>query len=210
MIQQKLARTEYLILRKTPYKESSLIVSGISPSFGKIDFIVRGAKKISKTKLPFVDIFREINVEFDTHRDGLKNIFSAELLSHFDNIASFSSNYQEACVIASFLLRNTHFMIECPFVYNTMKNALVNLSSDKNAFLLWPSLVKLVFLSENGLLPDNLSNSNSSENEKKRRVMLEKLFSAAAGETSPPELSLKYINRLSDWIDNLCRYNDLM
>ena len=40
--------TEFLILRKTPFSDSSLVVAGISPEHGQIHFMVRGARKLGK------------------------------------------------------------------------------------------------------------------------------------------------------------------
>lgn len=106
MKENHLARTEYIVLRKTPHKESSLIVAGVSPRFGRLDFVVRGARKeISKTKLPFVDLFRELSVEFDPRLEGLRTLRFAELSREFDNIANHPRNYEAACLLGAFLLR---------------------------------------------------------------------------------------------------------
>ena len=44
--------TVCLILRHTPFQESSLIVSGISPDAGRLDFLLKGARGLGKKKFP--------------------------------------------------------------------------------------------------------------------------------------------------------------
>ena len=46
-------KTFYIILRKIPYQESSLIVSGLSPDFGRLDFLLKGARGTGAKKFPY-------------------------------------------------------------------------------------------------------------------------------------------------------------
>ena len=45
-----LVTTNLIVLRKTPYMETSLIISGLSPDFGKLDLLAKGELKISSKK----------------------------------------------------------------------------------------------------------------------------------------------------------------
>ena len=45
-------KTTYIILRKIPFQDSSLIVSGLSPEFGRLDFLLRGARGTGAKKFP--------------------------------------------------------------------------------------------------------------------------------------------------------------
>jgi recombinational DNA repair protein (RecF pathway) len=52
-MKKKFTRTNLIVLRKTQYLESSLVIAGLpSPELGRIDVIVKGAKKF--TKKPFL------------------------------------------------------------------------------------------------------------------------------------------------------------
>jgi recombinational DNA repair protein (RecF pathway) len=64
----KTVATTIIVLKKIPYQESSLIVSSISAEYGKVDFIVKGARRITKKKQPIVDLFRELNIEYRESR----------------------------------------------------------------------------------------------------------------------------------------------
>ena len=102
-----MAVSELIILKKIPYKESSLIVSGLSSEFGRLDFVAKGAEKISKKKFPAIDLFRIVSIEFNPDKDFLQSVYKAEIIENFDAIAESSASFKEACAIAAFVLKNT-------------------------------------------------------------------------------------------------------
>ena len=61
-------KTRYMILRKTPFRDTSLVVAGISAEHGRLDFVLKGARAIGKKQFPTADVFREFLLEFRPSR----------------------------------------------------------------------------------------------------------------------------------------------
>ena len=196
--------TAVLVLRKTPYSESSIIAATLSPEHGRIDFVIRGAKRISRKKTPQVDLFRELHAEFRMKNSGLQNLYTCELLNFYDGIAAFPDNYLAACEIGTFILRNSQPMIPCPEVYSAIKNAFGMLSRSRTD-IPWAELVKLVFLDEHGFLPEDMDASGDS---KKIEAMRNLVNSIVSGKPLP-EFPPKTWRKIADWIDGLSRYHGL-
>jgi DNA repair protein RecO len=196
--------TSVLVLRKTPYSESSIIAATLSPDHGRLDFVIRGAKKITGKKTPQVDLFRELQVDFRMKHSGLQNLYSCELVNFYDGIALFSENYLKACEIGDFALRNSHPMIPCPEVYSAIKNAFDSLSKSRTD-IPWAELVKLVFLDEHGFLPEDLSIAGDS----RKTEAVEKLINSIVSGKPLPDFPSKTWRKLADWIDELSRYHEL-
>jgi len=53
-----------IVLRKTPFSESSLVIASLSAEHGRLDFLARGAMRVEKKRFPELDLFREVNVHF--------------------------------------------------------------------------------------------------------------------------------------------------
>jgi DNA repair protein RecO len=206
--------TKIIVLKKTAYSESSLIVSTISPEYGKIDFLIKGARRITKHTQPVADIFRELSVEFRESSNGLNTPLSLDLVEEHDKVALNLNVFLEISGMASFLIKNTFPHVICKRAYSAFKNLLRKASGGSiTAFDF--TLFKLVFLHENGLLPELFeTNADSSlqrtAEEKRKRILLNRLISYSEGRTSNiPKLSLEYQNKLTGWITNLCRFNGL-
>jgi len=191
-----LAASELIILRKQPYKESSLIVSGLSGEFGRLDFIAKGAGKISKKKFPTIDLFRIVSIDFNPDKDTLQSIYKAEIVENFDAIAESPASFRDACSIASFVLKNTKTHMHCDFLFKSVRTALSRLCAAPGKFPCL-ALVKLAYLSENGLLP---------ESDKK----MDNLLAAASGDSDNTGLKDEEgTNKISQWLDNLCVYHGI-
>jgi len=196
--------TPVLVLRKTPYSETSVIAATLSPEHGRIDFMVKGAKQISKKKFPQVDLFRELEVSFNHKSSGLNNMHSVEILHTFDSIANFPANYLRACKAGIFILRNSQSMLPSPEVYSALKTAFAALGKSKTE-VPWTELVKLVYLDEHGFLPEAM---NFSMDPKKIEAMKNLINSIISG-TPLPEYPQKTWLKLSEWIDSLCKFHEL-
>ena len=185
-------RTDYMILRRTPYMESSLIVSGISPDFGRLDFLLRGARKTGRKNFPFACLFRELSIEFRLPRgeSTLSSLQSHEPLRSHDDLALAPETYLAACDIASFLLRNTRFQLPVPRTFRALSNMFARAGTERNAFP-WLPYAQLVFLHENGFV------SAPPEKEK----ILCAVFDFAEGRTdAPPPFSDRYLTLFTAWI----------
>jgi DNA repair protein RecO len=201
----KTISTEVIILRKIPYSETSLIVYTLSPEYGRLDFMIRGARQISKKALPEIDIFRKFKIEFK--ETGLsKNLISPlsfDLIKENDSICKYPKIIGTIYSVVAFILKNIHTGIVCEFVYSAF-DKMLDLFSKGEEYPIF--LIKLVYLYENGLLPNELSKSDKEEKSKK---ILSILINSAVGKIAIPNLSDDYLLSLNRWVTNLSLANEL-
>lgn len=189
----------YIILRHSPFQESGLLLSGISPERGRLDFIVRGAKSQGKKKFPLTGLFRELHVEYRMDPGkSFPNLKSMELISCFDTIAAHTRHYLTACSLAKFLLDNTRPMLDSSEIYTAFRLLLIHYAEGRE-LTERAVLLKTAFLSENGMLPEPENQTGEQ--------MLETLFSASQGMIGIPEFSQEYWEKLDRRFDLLLRQN---
>ncbi len=210
-------KTNYMILRKTPFQESGLIVAGISPVYGRLDFLWKGGRRIGAKKFPEAGLFREFAIEFrdpGNRSGGLLGMSSCEMIGVHDRIAGDLENYLTVCDQASFLLRHSRPMLEMPLAYGAFRNMLLHLEGGESNCI-WRMLVKLAFLYEGGLIPEGRTEDWGNEHflsDSGRSEVLRRLIAFASGEENGEgikEFSPGYVRRLSSWVDALCRYHSL-
>lgn len=198
-------KTDYIILRKTPFQETSLIVNGLSPDYGRLDFLLKGACGTGAKKFPYAGLFRELAIEF-RETGGNSNLFymkSHEPKACYDAIANHPENYLKACDYARFLLKHTHSMLELPLTYRSLTVLLRRLAGPVDGTFPVAS-AKLVFLQESGFVPE------AGAEDPKRASALEAILEYALTEDSPaPPFSEDYRKQLIQWTDALCVYHDL-
>lgn len=185
-------RTSYMILRKTPFRETSFIVAGISPDCGRLDFVVRGARAIGKKQFPPVGLFREYSIAFrpSGKADGLSTLLSLELERTHDALAKNLDGYLAACALAPSILRRSQPFLEMPDFWRAFSVALTRLERKKSGSEPECSLALLVFLRENGLLPLHLPFGEH----------LERLLDYAVRLDAPqPDLPPDYLARVAAW-----------
>lgn len=201
----QLVRTEFIVLRKTAYQESSLIVSGLSPDVGKIDFILKGARRISKNSFPEVDYFRVFLVSFYDKSKKLIPPVTLELLKTHDALANLPEKFTEAFKIVPFLMRNKHYGVSCPVLYKSLLRYIDSSLKNKQ----YPRFfIKLAYLYENGLLPEELAHSR--EDQKRNKNFLSLLIKHIINDKEFPTLTENYCLKLEKWIELLCASNDLI
>lgn len=198
-----LLRTDYIILRKVPFQESSLVVSGLSPDCGRLDFLLKGARGSGAKKFPYAGLFRELSVEFRENPSGTGLLYlkSHEPKSNFDRIAEQPENYLRICGWVQFLLKHTRPMMEFRQTYEALRVALSRLCMpDGGEFDL--AAAELVFLQESGFVPE-------SPGDPERTEAREKLLAYALDPEAPfPGFTPEYRSRLIEWIHALSRYAD--
>ena len=198
-------KTDYIILRKTPYQETSLIVNGLSPDFGRLDFLLKGACGTGAKKFPYAGLFRELTIEF-RETAGNSSLFymkSHEPKACYDAIANRPENYLKACDYARFLLKHTHSMLELPLTYRSLTVLLRRLAGPVDGTFPVAS-AKLVFLQESGFVPE------AGAEDPKKAAALEAILEYALTEECPaPPFSEEYRKQLIQWTDALCIYHDL-
>ena len=199
-------KTKGIVLRKTPYKETSLITSLYTPDSGRIDVLFRGELKLSKKKTPTVDIFRELELEYIDKESGLITPASFSLSEQFDNVALYPNLFSILCKISQFLLKNSFSNVPCPLSYKMLKNSLNNYCIGKTFFHA-ETLSKLTYLFEHGLLPESISPQKDKTNSSR---FIKHLISYTTGEFEfPPKVNDEYWIKFESWINNLCKYHHL-
>ena len=201
-------KTTYIILRKIPFQDSSLIVSGLSPEFGRLDFLLRGARGTGAKKFPYAELFRELAIEFrppKLHSPGtMCNLTSHELIASFDSIALRIENYLRMCAYAAFLLKHTKPMLEIPGTYRALEVLLARLTADTEPD--FPvSAAKLMFLQESGFVPEAMGTGGFRQ----EQILDGLLEYAVSPECPAPDLTEEYRKKLIQWINELCNYHDL-
>ncbi len=190
--------SSWILLRKTPFQDSSLIVSGISADYGRIDFLFKGAKNISKRHFPEAGLFREYHILFREAKsaDGLAGIISWEPVAFHDKIAELPEHYLALCNLTAFFLRHTKPMLPVPYSFQAFRTLLCRLEQEKKSEP-WISLAKFVLLHESGFVPES--------------SRVERLLGLALDprKTIPEEDSKDFWKRFRTWVDNLNTWNGL-
>ena len=187
-------RTPCIILRKTPFQETGLILACLSPDFGRIDLLCRGVRKFGKRSFPVISLFREISIDFKEPKNtsGLASLRAPEPILSHDALAEEPSAYLAACSLAAFLLRNTRPMVALPDTFRALSLMLTRTAETRTANP-WLSYVKLVFLCENGLVsvPED------------RQIVLDSVAAFAAGlQSEPPPFRTDFLERFVRWIED--------
>jgi hypothetical protein len=196
-------RTDYLVLRKTPYGESSLVVAGLSAEQGQLHFLVKGGRSIRRTSAPVADLFRVLRLVYREGRSDLCHWRSAEVAEDYGGLARNLDCYTAAGWLARFVLLNSCLGGECPELFTAVCTALRVLADTAagghKATGTAPSVkfgVCLVYLAENGLLPHHGDGTAEGE-----RVGL--MLEVALGRRARPELPAEKWQELLAWSANL-------
>lgn len=197
----KIVSTRYIVLRKTPYMESSLIVSGISPSHGRIDLIVKGARKISTKASPEIDLFRIFNIQFLDRGKSLISPLVIEYVRNFDKLATKVEEFGKILRLVPFILNNIHYPVRCQFLLDALIKHLERVINGERTYD-W--LIKLAYIHENGLLPHNLTISNLLKEEESARRFINSLLNYANGTGEFPKVPDMYLLGFESWLSNMC------
>ncbi len=120
--------SQFLVLRKTPYQGSSLIVSGLSPELGQMGFFIRMPGQKSKKNFSYFDLFRLLRVNYRKGKGDLFYCEEAECLADFSALACSYENFRAACWMAKFALANVLPGLSHPRFFRGMLVALQRLS----------------------------------------------------------------------------------
>ncbi len=210
-----------LILNRKDYGENSLIFSAVSADFGKLDFIKKGAKKITKKSYESaIDLLNVYEVSFVLRDEGLIPSASFELISNNQGIGMNYKAFEFCSSIAKFITHNTDLYIPQPGTFSCFSNILQFLSTVIEQNLMTKEVIenqlitalnvtfKLTFLYENGLLPDFLDHDERKSDLKYRRLL--EIIQAGENNFSQfPKISSNNWSQLSNWVDSMCVYNKL-
>ena len=199
--------TQLIVLSKQPYRESSLLLSGLSPDFGRLNLVANGAQKLSAKNFPAVDLFRELEVEFDdAGKSDLHTARRLELAAEFDAIAADPRHFRMAGRIGSFLLKNAVPNVPLPYTYDALRSVLAQLCLGEDAPERWTMeqcavVIRITYLYENGLLPEA---SDPRQND-----FLENLVAAGIENSALPACRPDYWKTLNEWLSSLLDFHHL-
>jgi recombinational DNA repair protein (RecF pathway) len=190
-------KTRYMILRKTPFRDTSLVVAGISADYGRLDFVLKGARAIGKKQFPTADVFREYLLEFRPARraESMPMLVSLDLTASHDGIAQSMDCYLAACSFAVETLRRAQPMLEMPLAWQAFSVMLTRMERalSKKIPLM---LARLAVLREHGMLSDVVPYPD----------LIAPLFRCAVEADAPwPEIDETTLNRIDSWVETRFR-----
>ena len=190
-------KTRYMILRKTPFRDTSLVVAGISAEHGRLDFVLKGARAIGKKQFPTADVFREFLVEFRPSRrpEFMPSLVSMDLTAPHDGIAQSMDCYLAACAFAAETLRRAQPMLEMPLAWQAFSVMLTRMErslSPKIPLM----LARLAVLREHGFLSGIVPYPE----------LIAPLFQCAVNaDAAWPDIDETALNRIDSWVETRCR-----
>jgi DNA repair protein RecO len=189
-------QTEGLVLRQTPYSETSLIVVLLTADHGQVHVMLKGARRSGRRSFPAVDLFRCVRVIYRPSRSGdLHTAREAELVTAHDSIASRRRAYAAAGWLARTTLQNTIDGQPAPRVYDALLRAFGRLADPATSTVEPVALaVGFVILAEHGLLPD------LSADPAREAQMAAVLAYAAAADAPCPDFPADTWLRLLAWL----------
>ena len=190
-------KTRYMILRKTPFRDTSLVVAGISADHGRLDFVLKGARAIGKKQFPTADVFREFLLEFRPPRraDSMPSLVSLDLTAAHDGLAESMDCYLAACSFAAETLRRAQPMLEMPLAWQAFSVMLTRMEQTLSPQIPL-MLARLAVLREHGLLSGVVPFPE----------LAAPLFRCAVDAAAPwPEVDETTLNRISGWIETRYR-----
>ena len=200
-----LLTTRFLVLRKTPYSESSLVLAGVSPDVGQLHFLVRGARKLGKRQFPLADLFDVVEIQYGPSRGSLHTWKSAEATASYRGVATSVVRFEAASRLAKFALGNVQEGLHSPRYFAALTLALGRLADpaedEKNAASAALVGTALVFLEEHGLLPDYAENERL---QRQRNWLLKAAETAGPAPVLPPADWQK----LEKWTAALLQHHD--
>ena len=190
-------KTRYMILRKTPFRDTSLVVAGISAEHGRLDFVLKGARAIGKKQFPTADVFREFLLEFRPSRraESMPTVISLDLTAAHDGIAQSMDCYLAACSFAAETLRRAQPMLEMPLAWQAFSVMLTRMEQTLSPQIPL-MLARLAVLREHGLL------SGAVPFPELAAPLFRCAIDAAAPWPDPDETTL---NRIDSWIETRYR-----
>ena len=143
-----------IILRTRPLTETSLIVHWLTPDFGRIATVAKGARRPKSPFLGKLDLFYEADFSFSRSRHSdLHNLREAGLRATHPELRADILKLRQAAYAAAFIEQATETETPLPAVFELLRGFLDCLCRQKPAAQLVFAL-ELKLLRELGLDPD--------------------------------------------------------
>ena len=198
--------SQLIVLAKSPYRENSLLLNGVSPDMGRQSVLLHGGARNAAGAAPAADLYRELEIKFnDEIKSTLYTALECEVIGVFDALADDTRAFLMAGKIGAFLLGNMQPGIAHPMTYDTLRSVFVQLSGagegEKWTLEECAVAVKAAFLYENGMLPEGTT--------PEQQEFLENLIAAGIDGSELPACDPGYWHKLNVWLNALIEYNHL-
>jgi recombinational DNA repair protein (RecF pathway) len=200
MSERRTIHTQLVILQKTAYSNTSLVLAGLTPDYGMVRLMVSGARSLSKKHYGQADLFQLMEVEFIPLADPEQLVRPARLESLRDHtaLASRLPCYHAAGWISRFLLLNLRDGSRHPRLFQALLTALERLGTLPDPTIAVASArtgVAMTFLDEEGML-----DAYAEDPEASLRCQL--LLDGAQGGPLP-KLSAAAWQQIDAWLESL-------
>ena len=196
---QELQETDFIVLRKTQYGDSKLIINGLTPT-GRLSFIVYGAVGSGRHGGLVFERFRLLRVSYAETDHELQKCKEAETLADYSSLVHDFDAYSAACWLSQFSLANMPPALDCQCFFESIKIGLGRLANQ----VALPSTVitgiGLVYLREGGWLSDY---EDSPQSARQIQILLDM---ALGGDI--PRLAKDNWEALRQWTLSLLSLND--
>ena len=170
-----------ILLRTQPLTETSLIVNWLTPDFGRIATVAKGARR---PKSPFagkLDLFYEADFSFTRSRRGdLHALREVSLRKTNSALREDLLKLQQAAYAAAFIVQTTEVETPLPAIFELFREFLESLCARKPT----PQIIfafELKMLRELGLEPDWDKSSLAAGTKKVVMALLERDLAAGFG-----------------------------
>ncbi len=132
-----------LILRKTPYSESSFILKAFTRESGLITFIAKGAKRPKSKFRGVIDSFNLLQFVYpDKARSEIVTLSDAHFLSDFPRLKTDLVKQAGGHVLLEIFLRYLHGQERSLLLYQSLLQGLHSLDEAPDGEEIWPSLAR--------------------------------------------------------------------
>ena len=124
-----LVTTDFLVLRKTAYAETSLIVAGLTPEHGQIHLMLKGARRLGKRSFPALDLFRLVRVCYREGKGEIQTPTDVEAVADYGALAHHAGLYRAAGQLGHFVLTNVLPGVPHPEVFEALRVVLTRFAA---------------------------------------------------------------------------------
>ncbi len=196
--------TRFLVLRLTPYSDTSVIVAGLTPDLGQVHFLVRGAKRLGPKRFPLLDLFRILQVNYRDTGGELQRLGNADLLADHSGVARQLLAFQTAGWLARFALANAPAGLGQEDLFQALSvgfGRLAGMTPKADLAALTDAVVVgvlLTYLQEGGWLAEH-------DHDQRAARQCQCLLAMATGQAAPPPLTAANWHDLRRWAVGLAR-----
>ncbi len=118
-----------LVLKKSDYSESSVIIAALTVHFGQVHFLVKGGRKPAKRLHTGIDLCQHLSIGFKAKWTvELQTAHQVDLIRSYHAIAENYHHYTLAAWSARFILANTQPNNPTPVLFQAMDHAFMRWS----------------------------------------------------------------------------------